>query len=100
MFLNHNDKAFAKAQADKLIRLFPPAMESSLNQRKVEVRLHNVLASIFQETSAFQKQRKLGWIRKSLFAHAFRCQLEAAGYSKAFSGDLGKTIAKHIALAG
>jgi hypothetical protein len=88
---------FAIALARELAEQFPPSQAGGEPARSGAKKLVATLDALFGKAMAFRTQHKLGVYKKARLGNAFRWELQALGYEKAFVEDATQRLVVFIA---
>jgi hypothetical protein len=89
---------FAIALARELAEQFPPSQAAGeAPARSGAKKLVATLDALFGKAMAFRTQHKLGVYKKARLGNAFRWELQALGYEKAFVEDVTQRLVVFIA---
>ena len=84
MFKFQQDKAQAHALADNIAALVSSALLRE-NRKALSVnKITRVMEKAFLQASAYQNTQRMGFVRRSLFAHAFQWALKERAYPQDF----------------
>ena len=78
------DSAFAKELAAKLTKELPPAL---MDERRKVLSVNKVtrqLEKTFEAAAAYQRENRIGFIRRAFLANGFRWELKNLGYPDDF----------------
>jgi hypothetical protein len=78
------DSAFAKELAARLTKELPPAM---MDERRKVLSVNKVtrqLEKTFEAAAAYQRDNRIGFIRRAFLANGFRWELKNLGYPDDF----------------
>ncbi len=87
-------KEFAGGFADS----FPSSLESSTS-RKARDMAGRALGELIDQVVAFQRSRRMGILRKVVFARAFQDEMRKLGYSPAFIRQVTSDVLSKLAFA-
>ena len=90
-------QTFAASLADKLGKRYPASIDNNPAKRVSENRLTRVLEETIAEAVAFQRDQRLGFIRKAKLGNEFRWKLKEMGYSPAFVDMATEALAISVA---
>lgn len=77
---------------------FPAAMEAMSNRKSIELR-DRAIVGLLHEAMALQREKRMGMLRKIIFARRFQAELNKAGYSPAFVRQLMSELLAKVAFA-
>lgn len=98
-FFPARDGEFARAMASKIALKYPPKVESKLQMQGGKKRLTGILESVMADITEYQRQERMGWLRKARFGNEFRWGLAEIGYSEQFVKALTDGVVAQLATA-
>ena len=78
------EKAYAQELARRLATEIPPKMVDQHRKLLSVNKLTRILERTYQEAASYQKEHELGFIKRAIFANAFKWELKSGGYSEEF----------------
>jgi hypothetical protein len=84
IFGTSRDSAFAKELAERLTKELPPAM---MDKRRNVLSVNKVtrqLERTYEAAAAYQREHRIGFIRRAFMANGFRWELKNRGYPDDF----------------
>jgi hypothetical protein len=88
---------FAKELARELSERWPPDAFGRAEKKYSSDRLASSLDNVFNKAVGYKNQHKLGIYKKARLGNAFRWELEALGYDKAFIEDVTQRLVVYVA---
>jgi len=79
------DKKFAEKLVQKLAQDVPPITLSAGGKVVSVNRVTRLLERTFNAAQAYQAEHNMGFVRRALFANAFKWELKSVNYSEDFS---------------
>lgn len=77
---------------------YPASLEGMTNRKSTDLR-DRAIVSLLSGAVAFQKEHRMGVLRKILFARAIQGELKGAGYSPVFIRQLMSEVLAKVAFA-
>lgn len=78
------DSAFAKDLVAKLAKELPPALMETRRKVLSVNKVTRQLEKTFQAAAVYQRENRLGFIRRAILANGFRWELKNTGYPQDF----------------
>lgn len=91
------DAVLARAMAEKIALQYPPKNEPKLQLQGGRKRLTSILDLVMSEITQYQRQERMGLIRKARFGNEFRWKLAEIGYTDVFVDALTEGVVAHLA---
>jgi hypothetical protein len=83
-FGSAQEKAFARELVDRLAKELPPAMMASRRQVLSVNKITRLLEKTYQTVGAYQRENRVGFIKRAVLANTFKWELKNAGYPEDF----------------
>lgn len=84
LFSHVAEKAYAQELARRLAAEIPPKMVDQHRKLLSVNKLTRILERTYQEAAGYQNEHGLGFIKRAIFANAFRWELKSCAYSDEF----------------
>lgn len=97
LFGTKEDKLLAKHLAEQVERRLPPTVAKTRNKTINIQRLGDILESILNQATDYNRNHKLNFIRKAKVANTFRWELENCGYPTEFCTEITKSLVIYLA---
>ena len=91
-------QAKAHGFARKFSESFPSSLESSTSRKAQEIG-RRAFAELLEEIVMFQRKRRIGLVRKVLFARAFQNEMRNLGYSPSLIRQVTSEVLSKLAFA-
>ncbi|QHI98993.1 hypothetical protein GT347_13945 [Xylophilus rhododendri] len=79
------ERSFAAALVEQVVRQLPPETLHRDDKGELSVnKITRTLERIFRDAANFSQKRKMGLMRRSIFANAFKWSLSEKGYPAKF----------------
>lgn len=78
------EKAFARTLVERLVVDLPPALMASRRQVLSVNKITKLLEKTYQGASAYQREHRVGFIKRAVLANSFKWELKNAGYPDDF----------------
>jgi hypothetical protein len=97
-WLGGNIVARAQEFATRFADSFPSSLESSTS-RKAQEMARRALGELIEQIVTFQRSRRMGILKKIVFARAFQEEMRKLGYSPAFIRQVTSDVLSKLAFA-
>jgi hypothetical protein len=78
------EKAFARDLVQRLVKELPPNDITTRRQVLSVNKITRELEKAYQNAAAYQRENRIGFIRRAVLANTFKWELKASGYPDEF----------------
>jgi hypothetical protein len=79
------EKAFARELVERLVKDLPPALMTDRRNVLSVNKITKLLEKTYGSANAWQREHRIGFIKRAVLANAFKWELKNAGYPDDFT---------------